>query len=548
MGIDIDAFLEDFDSSNDVKKEDSKIKETNDTNSKKIDLTFNKYMNDKFNKLEENVSQEDFNFLVKAYSEIKKFDKNLPSKLLELNKTSSVVLNSLGKKYTTTFLEGIKSNKNKYGNFIIQNLKQIETLISNNQIPKAINLYNKVTSNYQLFPKEFIIDKIELGKKLRTIEIRINEAFIVFWEKELKQIKSNLSNEISSLKQNLVPGKIETIESHLHKINTILDNSPSIFYNELIKERIQVSKIIILSEEFLKTQYLIEFKEKETQFNKLFERFHTYQIKKDVNSALITYDELLNLFERMPDAFIEKKIGIYDRINKSFESLNNLILTNSISQFMTTYSSSKILSQAREYIMHAKINTNFDKSNLLSIKNQLDEIPKELYLEKEELETEINELLNIIKTNENKNEKTHNLNIKVKTPTKISNIESNNISKDITNKKEEEETTNLNITVKPPVEKVITKPIIKEIIKPVVHKQKPKENIELINTKTLNQNKLNKVNLTMIDEINKNFNVIQNSSDLGEKERLSKKIHFYISLLPLSELEKNSIITRLNNR
>ena len=43
MGIDIDAFLEDFDSSNDVKKEDSKIKETNDTNSKKIDLTFNKY-------------------------------------------------------------------------------------------------------------------------------------------------------------------------------------------------------------------------------------------------------------------------------------------------------------------------------------------------------------------------------------------------------------------------------------------------------------------------------------------------------------------------
>ena len=150
MGIDIDAFLEDFDSSNDVKKEDSKIKETNDTNSKKIDLTFNKYMNDKFNKLEENVSQEDFNFLVKAYSEIKKFDKNLPSKLLELNKTSSVVLNSLGKKYTTTFLEGIKSNKNKYGNFIIQNLKQIETLISNNQIPKAINLYNKVTSNYQI--------------------------------------------------------------------------------------------------------------------------------------------------------------------------------------------------------------------------------------------------------------------------------------------------------------------------------------------------------------------------------------------------------------
>jgi hypothetical protein len=389
MGIDIDSFLEEFDSSDDVKvevQEDSK-------KSKEIDLTFDKYVNDKFNKLQENVNEEDFNFLVRAYSEIKKFDNRLPSKLLELNKASSSVLNVLGKKYTTTFLEGIKVNKNKHGTFIIENLNLISDLILKKQIPKAIDLYNKITASYQLFPKEFIIEKIELGKKLRSIEIQINEEFTIFWAKELKQIKTKLSEEISSLKQNLVPGRIELIELNLHNINLILDNAPSIFYNELVNERIQVSRIIIISEEFLKKQYIIEFEEKNQQFQYLFERFHRYQIRKDVNSALTCYDEILYLFEKMPDAFIEKKIAIYEKINKSFESLNNLLLTNSISQFMDTYSSSKILSQAREYISHAKLNLDFDSTNLISIKHELNAIPDQLTPEKNELENEILEIL-----------------------------------------------------------------------------------------------------------------------------------------------------------
>jgi hypothetical protein len=628
MGIDIDAFLEDFDSADDIKKEE-KVEVTKE---KKIDLTFDKYVNDKFNKLQENVNEEDFKFLVKAYSEIKKFDHNLPTRLLELNKTSSSVLNTLGKKYTVSFLEGIKANKNKHGTFITQNLAKITELISQKQIPKAINLYNQITSSYQLFPKEFIIEKIELGKKLRDIEIKINVEFEVFWAQELKQIRKNLSKEISTLKQNLVPGKIEFIEANLHAINTILDSAPSIFYNELVKERIQVAKIIIMAEEYLKKQYLIEFEEKLHQFQELFEKFHKYQIRKDVNSALTCYDEILYLFEKMPDAFIEKKIEIYDKINKTFESLNNLLLTNSISQFMDTYSSSKVLSQAREYISHAKMNPGFDPSNLISIKYELNKIPDQLTPEKIELENQIIEMLDsktihnaklyLEKSFKEKNldinklkqlkdklshipDKNHNdkkiildkiesiisrveeiykkkqekkievrneeenktqvekTKVKTTTPThsgiKVPKSKSLNHKLEITKNNSLPSFEKTTQNIKMPEQKIGTKieHKFKEHISPVkpkvltskhnVHK-KQQEIKKLINVKTLNKNKLNNVNLTMIEEINKNYDLIQTSKDSGEIERLTKKINFYISLLPLTQIQKEHITSELNTR
>jgi hypothetical protein len=712
MAIDIDSFLEEFDSSDDVKVE---VK-TDTKKNKEIDLTFDKYVNDKFDKLQENVNEEDFNFLVKAYSEIKKFDNKLPSKLLELNKASGSVLNILGKKYTTTFLEGIKANKNKHGTFIIENLNLISELIVKKQIPKAIDLYNKVTASHQLFPKEFIIEKIELGKKLRSIEIQINKEFTIFWAKELKQIKTKLSEEISSLKQNLVPGRIELIELNLHNINLILDNAPSIFYSELVNERIQVSRIIIISEEFLKKQYLLEFEEKNQQFKYLFEKFHKYQIRKDVSSALTCYDEILYLFEKMPDAFIEKKVTIYEKINKSFESLNNLLLTNSISQFMDTYSSSKILSQAREYISHAKLNLDFDSTNLISIKHELNTIPDQLTPEKIELENEIIEILdkkivykakkyleesfkhrkldltqlkyhkdklslipenndkdrkiilskisNIISRVENRYitqekkipekevkaekkdiEKTDNKEIpnfdklkpeklelknkkieildkktvyeakkyleksfKDKTLdlkelkyhqnkltqigentdadrkiilSKISDIISKVENRYITQEKKipikEVKTKKLNIEktdskeipnfdeLKPennntnsninnnyqikntlPVLNNTQDTIPKQVIKPKVVINNRTVTNPLIEIKKLGQTKLNNVNITMIDEINNNFESIQKSQDLGEKERLTKKINFYISLLPLTEIQKEQISHKLN--
>ena len=627
MGIDIDAFLEDFDSADDVKKEEK----AKPDQSKKIDLTFDKYVNDKFNKLQENVNEEDFKFLVKAYSEIKKFDHNLPTKLLELNKTSSTVLNTLGKKYTISFLEGIKANKNKHGIFITQNLNKIAELISQKQIPKAINLYNQVTSSYQLFPKEFIIEKIELGKKLRDIEIKINVEFEVFWAKELKQIRKNLSKEISTLKQNLVPGKIEFIEANLHNINNILDSAPSIFYNELVKERIQVAKIIIMAEEYLKKQYLIEFEDKLQQFEELFEKFHKYQIRKDVNSALTCYDEILYLFEKMPDAFIEKKVEIYEKINKTFESLNNLLLTNSISQFMDTYSSSKILSQAREYITHAKMSSDFDPTNLISIKSELNKIPDQLTPEKIELENQIIEMLDaktihgakkyletsfkeknldinklkylqeklsripnekhndkqlildkinsIISRVEDIYKKKHDKKIETKVSEKIN--PSNYIKQEIITPKLKLTESEINNPIQNNLPSSKPKEVEKQIVKmsnlksriedkkeipkpenkiktnitsnPNVHISKhtphKKQSIEnLINVKSLNQNKLNNVNLTMIDEINNNYTLIQKSSDLGEIERLSKKINFYTSLLPLSDKQKENITNKLNTR
>mgnify|MGYP001351696660 CR=1 FL=1 len=633
MGIDIDGFLEEFEQVEQENTSKKKEKTKSEKKDKKIDLTFDKYVNDKFDKLQENVDEEDFKFLIKAYSEIKKFDQNLPKKLLELKKTSGTALSSLGKKYTINFLEGIKQNKNKHGLSVSNQLSNIETLIKNKQIPKAINLYNQITTEYKLFPKEYIIEKIELGKKLRDIEIKLNNEFTIFWDIETKKIRKQLSSEISNLKHNLVPGRIEQIEANLHNINTTMENAPSIFYNELVKERIQVAKIIIVAEEFLKTQYIEEFKEKEQQFKQLFERFHKYQIKKDVESALTCYDEMLYIFEKMPDAFIEKKIEIYKQIDKSFESLNNLLLTNSVSQFMETYNSSKILSQAREYLNHAKKNSEFDTANLISIKNDLNKIPHKLQPEKVELENEILKLIHQktineikqyldngyknkdfeikkLKSYQEKISQISDLLVDEKTEisskvdelvnkfTKISqekkklelihkkekdelklkelevlrdnnqktaNITINYNSDDNSNKQnttKNKEELDLNKTKtfnvhyndsknqtqqKPNTEnKLNSNPKIPKMPTQTTQDQSKQISIEpLIVKSRLDQKKLNNVNISMIDEINENFQLIQHSSNLAEKERLTKKINFYISLIPLNPAQKETITNKL---
>jgi len=543
MTIDIDSFLDDFDVS-ESKKEDIKEKPK-----KEIDLTFKDYLSKKFSKLEDNVNEEDFEFLVKAYSEIKKFDENLPNKMFEVKKESGSTISNIGTKYTQTFLNGIRMNMQKHGNFVNKNLELVEKLLKENQIQKAVNLYNEVTKSYKLFPKEFIFEKIALGEKIRKLDIKINEKFKVYWASELKAIKMNLVKEISELKHNLVPGNITLIESKLHKINNIIDKAPKIFYNELLNERIQVSKIVIISEEFLRKQYEIEFIEKEELFNKLFERFHRYQLKKDMDSALVTYDEIILTFGKMPDAFIEKKIEIYNKINNIFDSLNNMLLTNNIDRFMNTYKQSKIINQAREYISHVQKSKQFDLGNLLTIRENLNNIPVKLKPEKVELEIQIDKIIE--KQKALRVEKKLRLD-KPKVDGKLEKQKLEELELKVKKIRDEKKVAELHIeTVEAKEEKPLElqenseeeieiktesldfeRGIVKEILRPKVY------NPRSLLKNMVDGEKINHVNLAMIDEVVKNYDQIFQVNDDDQIDFFKQKIRFYINLLPLTEIQK----------
>lgn len=521
MTIDIDTFLDEFDQNESTPDQEK-------TEEKTIDLDFKEYVENKFDDLKESVSEEDFSFLVKAYKEIKKFDTSLPKKLLELNKSSANLTTELGTKYTDEFLKGIKNNMQKHGTFIVNNLQEIVKLLHGNQVQKAVTLYNEVTKSYKLFPKEFIDEKIELGKKLRQIEININEKFKVFWEVEIKKIRRNLSKEIYGLKQNLVPGRIEIIEEKLHNINEIVDKSPKIFYNELLNERIQISKIIIIAENFLKLQYKIEYEEKEKIFKSLFEKFHHYHLKKDANTALAIYDEMVILFEQMPDVYIDKKIKLYKEINTTFESINNLMLSNTVGTFMETYQHSKILNQTREYLNHANKTTKLNINNLLTVKKNLDKIPLNLKPEKVELEIEIEKL--ILKHQHRRN---------------INNIENNHNKQNPMNNQKIQTKTHTEIKINQPQTRIKQESQTKTPKKEIKQKQSiPKK--ELINIQELNNDKLTHINLNMIKEINSNYQIInENNADKEEKSKLVKKIKFYINLLPLTKSQKITINNKI---
>lgn len=529
MVIDIDSFLDDFDDKElDKKKEKPK---------KEVDLKFKDYLADKFAQMEDIVNQEDFEFLVKAYSEIKKFEEELPNKFFDVKKTSGQSMSRVGSKFTETFLNGVKANKKFYGNKVNEFVVKVEECLKNKEILKAVSLFNEVTKNYKNFPKEFIFEKIDLGKKVRELEVKINEEFFVVWDEELKEIKKKIQKEVLNLKKNLQPGNIQEVEESLAIINEIFEKSPKVFYKELLKERIAVSKIIIVAETFLKKQYERDFKEKKIMFNDLLERFHSFQIKKKVNDALLVYDELVVLFERMPDMYIKEKVEIYKKINSVFDQLNSMLLVSNVDRFISTYRDSKVIMQAKEYISHAKINPKFDLKNLLAVKKNLDKVSEQLRPEKVELEREIKSILSSFRVKQKALENKNNV-----------------LAKDSLKKKKSKP--EINLEVKVSGDEILKKEESIENLKQVDLKLKKKVPVENSlpsmndNVLVLNEfltGKKDNVSLNMVEEINKNYQKVLSEENIDLKRQLLKKIKFYVSLINLKEERKKIIEEKLKS-
>ena len=146
-------------------------------------------------------------------------------------------------------------------------------------------------------------------------------------------------------------------------------------FSDLVLERTQVSKMIVAAEEFLAREYQREFTDKKKEIFALFDKYQKYKTSGDVNNALISYDEMIIMFGKLPDIFLEEKIQIFERINKIFDSLNNMLMTTNMSVFVKTYEFGKTLDEVRDYIDHVNITNSADLNILLDLKKKIGQIP-----------------------------------------------------------------------------------------------------------------------------------------------------------------------------
>ena len=483
MGINIDTFLEGLDSD---KKKVIVNDENKKENEEKIDLSFENELKEKILNLQKSIGEKDFDFLVKAYNEMKNFDETLPNKLFSVNEFSGKALSELSSKYSQGYLKGITANMNTLSASIKENLSRAQKELENNNFQMAMSFFNEAQKNYRLFPKEFVSEKTQVGKELRNVEIIINERFLTYKRDEVKKIKLQVSSELKALRDSLIPSNIMQIEQRLNSINLMLDRTPKVFYSDLVLERTQVSKSMIVAQDFLNKEYERDFSQKKQEIFRLFDKFHKYKAAGDVNNSLITYDEMIILFGKMPDIFLEEKTTIFDRINKVFESLNNLLMSSNLSVFVKTYEYGKTLDEVKDYIEHVNLTKSADLNILINLKKKIGQIPISFRAE----------VLDIVGTLDKM----------------ISDFEK-----------------------KPTINRNSTN------FNPMPQPEEINMDENLVNTNASKDN----VKSNIVLEINECYKNLLSAKDKGEAIKFAKKIHFYVDMLKVNDTRKTEIITKV---
>jgi len=406
MGINIDEFLNDF------VQDNKKIKKVDD----KIDLSFQKDVEDKLQTVNQKSNNTKLNFLEKAYTQVKKFDEDLPNKFLGIENKGNEILVELGNKYSTKIIKNIEYNLNLIQIEMKSKFKIIDEQIKLENFEYAINNLENIGKKLITFPIQFSKFKNQLKLEIIQKEIEINKKLKIFKINEIKKLKRTSNLNILNLKKSLIPQNYNKIKFEIEKLKIFSDNIPKIFYSELIEEKKLISKTKFLAEKYLFEEYNKEFKIKNNNIEKLIEEFHRLKLEKKIEEILIIYNEIIIEFNSIPELFYEEKIRIFKNINGLFSSINSLIVKNNLSTFYETYNHGKIIEEVREYLDHIFITKKVNKLNLLQFQKKLKEVPRKYFIETKDLDNKINKILKIyndkelkIKQNKTKYQSSKNL-------------------------------------------------------------------------------------------------------------------------------------------
>jgi len=474
MTIDLDSFFESNKSGMGSTNKDPK-------------LDFQKEVEERIQKVQTQAQKGDFEFLTKVYEEIKKFEEDLPSKFLGIEKESNLALKNIGDRYSKEFISRVKENVGKLTQLIKEEIINIDKNISSNNFAILLDHFSKALKYYNSFPKEFFLQKNQVGIELRKREIQITKKLENYKRTEIESIKKQIHNDVLILNSLLRPGEIKQIEEIIEKLHHKISTVPKIFLASLTQERIIVSESIIKAESFLQEEYLRVFSEKEKLINNFIEKFHSHILNNDLENVLTIYNQILIEFELLPEVFLEKKMIVYQSINDLYGLLNNLIIKNSVSNFLESYNYSKIFEEIREYLEHARVTGKYEIKNLLLLKDKLIKIPKKYSSDKEMLNKQILTLINKAKQ-ENHNMQKRSYNRKNEPSTPFSESHSSFINPQNT-----------------------------------------------------------QINKKLFDEINSHYKNLKSTNSVTQAKLIYRKICFCIDLLHVPQSEKNILLNKVEN-
>lgn len=387
MVIDIDAFLDKYKSINNLEKPKS---------DNVINLDFQKDVETKLDKTQKNALSSDYDILKKVYSEIKSFDQDIPNKFLGIEKKGSYALKSLGNKYSKDFVLKVTNNKNILKSQIENNLIKIQTYLNKKQYSSSISLFKETLEKYNTFPNDFFNEKSDLNLKINEIEFKMYSIIDNYKSNELNNKKKELISKIKILKNSLTPYNIIKIRENISNLELELESIPKVFFSDFLKEKSYAAKLLSNANQFLKNEYKLEFEQKKTILLDSFNKFHQFNLDRNLDGVLITYDEILFQFNSLPDSNLEEKMKLYSEINILYNSINDLIIKNNVSRFLESYNGSKTLHDAKEYLRHSNNIKKINLDTLKLLKSKIESVPSRFDFEKNSLLDKINNIISSV--------------------------------------------------------------------------------------------------------------------------------------------------------
>jgi len=389
----------------------------------------------------------------------------------------------------------------EYHNQILNILNLTQIKLDENNFNHALLGIDKALRELESIPEQFFEMKTKLSLEIKNKEEEFNKKFKLYKVQKIKEYKALINKKILELNKILLPNNTESIKNQIESINYFISQIPKLFISELIDEKSLLNKNLIKAQNYLLQQEISSFKLKKSIIEKLIERFHKLKIDKRIDDLLITYNEIILEFQKLPELFFEEKVELFKEINNLYGSINNLIVKNNISTFYEAYNYSKTLEEVEEYFEYIYKTKKVNPETLDLISEKLKTLPSKYYLEKNQLEKQLKSLYQICK------------NQKSNLTSKESILKNNNNNKNILEE-----------------EKVITP-----------NKIKTNQNSDLyVNFDNL------KINPNLKKELISYYEKLKKSNNPNELKIAYNKLIFYIKLANLGLEERKKIISNLN--
>jgi hypothetical protein len=389
---------------NEKKNNEDKKNKKIETNKEKIEIDFNinslgdyqKFMDLASKSLEEN----NYETAKEIYSKLNEYYNNLPQTFNQNKQSLKEALINLNKELTNKLGDESIKLMHEKSSEIHSLARLVRQNIEENKLHEAEKLFSKIELIFSNLPKGFLDMKINLENLIVSLHSELINVEKDDFVKRFNENKEKINKLIIKINDALLNSDLKTIKSIYDEILNLFNNLPEGFLQERIEIQRKISAInehLLFKEKELKES---EFKEKVMKINIIYEEVEQFISSDDFEGAFLKLSELNDIFDTIPNGFIEQKSELENKILNLSKKVLILEQQHSTKLFNDVHNRiEKLFLSANNYL--SKNENDFAMEIYKEILSLYNMMPKGFLREKSKIKTRILELYQTLMLNDN---------------------------------------------------------------------------------------------------------------------------------------------------